>query len=207
PGLDGTSPAPGARGANVSFSSNATPERSTQSVGGVARHGQPVNDVNTDAYNSEFESDYESDYDDDDMDFDTGASLVSTRMKMLDNVRELGAASLGGTGGTGVAGTGGGPSDSLAHVQHRVGSGVMRSKAVALRERCTAMLGYHFGDVYAFLRRARARSPPTPEAEVQRRLLQLVGNNEELMHGCFLVDQLVFQESMWTGSAPQPGAA
>ncbi len=58
------------------------------------------------------------------------------------------------------------------------------------------MLGYHFGDVYAFLRKVRA-GPGADEAEVQKRLLQLVGNNTELMHGCYMVDNLVFQESMW----------
>ena len=35
----------------------------------------------------------------------------------------------------------------------------------------------------------------------QKKLLKLVGENTELMQGCFMVDQLVFQESMWGGKA------
>eukprot|EP00955_Chlamydomonas_euryale_P074669 362100-Chlamydomonas_euryale.AAC.1 len=123
---------------------------------------------------------------------------------MLDNVRELRNGAAGGGGGAPGGGSGyaqAEPSDSLVRVQHRVPSQVKRSKVNGLREQCTQQLGYHFGDVYAYLRRARGSNPPVPEPEVQKRLLALVGNNDGLMHGCYLVDQLVFQESMWTGPA------
>ena len=34
------------------------------------------------------------------------------------------------------------------------------------------------------------------EREVQRKLRDLVGNDSVMLQGCFLVDQLVFQETM-----------
>lgn len=36
------------------------------------------------------------------------------------------------------------------------------------------------------------------EVVVQRQLQELVGGDRALLQGCFLVDQLVFQESMYT---------
>ena len=35
------------------------------------------------------------------------------------------------------------------------------------------------------------------EREVQRRLRDMVGNDATMLQGCFLVDQLVFQETMY----------
>ena len=82
-------------------------------------------------------------------------------------------------------------------MQEKVGSAVKTSKAQALRDRCQTALGYHFGEVYTFLRRARGAAQPPDEREVQKRLLDLVGGNKGLLPGCFMVDQLVFTESMF----------
>jgi len=82
-------------------------------------------------------------------------------------------------------------------MQEKVGSAVKTGKAQALRDRCQAALGYHFGEVYTYLRRARGAAQPPDEREVQKHLLGLVGGSRELMPGCFMVDQLVFTESMF----------
>jgi hypothetical protein len=57
-------------------------------------------------------------------------------------------------------------------------------------------LGFHFATVYAYLRKTRSAATPPDEREVQKKLLEIVGNRKDLMPGCFMVDQLVFTESM-----------
>lgn len=69
----------------------------------------------------------------------------------------------------------------------------------ALHDRCAASLGRHFDDVYAYLKRVRNSPQPTAETEVQRKLMELVSNKKDLMQGCFMVDQLVFQEILGSG--------
>ena len=74
----------------------------------------------------------------------------------------------------------------------------------ALREQCEQVLGYHFGDVYFYLREARSSGKVQDEEQVHRQLMDMLGKPSDpevrarLMQGCFLVDQLVFQESMWS---------
>ena len=51
------------------------------------------------------------------------------------------------------------------------------------------------------MRRARIAAMPPDEREVQRHLLALVWNKRKLLPGCFMVDQLVFQESMVKSAA------
>lgn len=72
-------------------------------------------------------------------------------------------------------------------------------KARAIRERCQAALGPIFPAVYDYLRRVRgAPAASVDEKDVQRRLLELVGNDKARLPGCFVVDQLVFQELMFS---------
>ncbi|GAX79840.1 hypothetical protein CEUSTIGMA_g7280.t1 [Chlamydomonas eustigma] len=135
-----------------------------------------------DDYNSDYASEYESDFED--YDPDDSNDVVHQRMKIVNNIEELGR----------TMGSNYNPLDTM---QERVGNTVKNSKAQALREKCQNALGYHFGEVYTYLRRARTSQSPPDEREVQRHLLELVGSKKELMPGCFLVDQLVFQESMF----------
>ncbi len=65
-----------------------------------------------------------------------------------------------------------------------------------LRDKCQSALGHHFGEVYTYLRRVRTSDKPPSEREVRDHLLELVDNDKGMLPGCFLVDQLVFQESM-----------
>ena len=76
-----------------------------------------------------------------------------------------------------------------------VNSAIKSDKARAMREKAQGQLGSYFANVYSYLRRVRAQSVAPPEREVQDKLLELVGKKKELMQGCFLVDQLVFQET------------
>ncbi len=117
-----------------------------------------------------------------------------------------------------------------------MGTTIKNTRSSVLRERCQAALGFHFPEVYAYLKRtrnqeqatgARARArrthkddeqhPPwrlksadqrgvcgmsaalhacADEMQVQKQLQELVGGDRTLLQGCFLVDQLVFQEMM-----------
>jgi hypothetical protein len=83
--------------------------------------------------------------------------------------------------------------DQVVEPQYRDG------KLRVLQDRCHAALGGYFGGVYEYLRRIRgATCGSYDEREVQRRLLELVGGERGCVQGCFLVDQLVFQEMMCT---------
>mmetsp|Transcript_23560 Transcript_23560/g.51706 ORF Transcript_23560/g.51706 Transcript_23560/m.51706 type:complete len:731 (-) Transcript_23560:30-2222(-) len=150
--------------------------------GGRAAAGQ-------DEYEEDFDDEYESDFED----YSPGddADMVNQRIKILNNVEELersmGSLSFDNTGMDGVL------------PQERINTITKNSKAQVLRDRCQGMLGYHFGDVYTYLRRVRSSSEPVDEREVQKKLLELVGGNRDLLQGCFMTDQLVFQESMWGG--------
>ncbi|GFH20568.1 protein kinase domain-containing protein, partial [Haematococcus lacustris] len=84
-------------------------------------------------------------------------------------------------------------------VREKVGVSARSSKAAALRDRCKQALGHHFASVYAYLRRVRSQEAASiDEAGVQRALHELVGQDKALLQGCFLTDQLVFQEMMLT---------
>lgn len=81
----------------------------------------------------------------------------------------------------------------------QVQSGTKADKARAIRERCQSTLGPAlFPVVYDYLRRVRgAPAASVDEKDVQRRLLDLVGGDKSALQGCFVVDQLVFQELMF----------
>ncbi len=88
--------------------------------------------------------------------------------------------------------------DSIAAVQERVKqTGANSDKARALRQNCEAHLGGKFGAVYDYLSRVRRQDPAPEEKEVQRRLLEIVVDKSR-MPGCFMVDQLVFTEAMYS---------
>jgi len=87
--------------------------------------------------------------------------------------------------------------DSISQVKDKVATMTKASKAAALRDRCQAELGFHFPDVYTYLRRVRTQETSTDELTVQRQLQELVGRDRALLQGCFLVDQLVFQETLY----------
>ncbi len=135
----------------------------------------------------------------------------------------------------------------MSQVRDRVGSAVKNGKATQLRNQCQAALGFHFAEVYAYLRRARTQDTPpgeyytvcvcvrvcvsvryslapflfgiakglencwvcalcgsvyvcvsAEEAVVQKTLSDLVGGDRTLLQGCFMVDQLVFTEMMYS---------
>ncbi len=53
--------------------------------------------------------------------------------------------------------------------------------------------------VYSYLKSVRgAPGAAADERDVQRRLLELVGGDRQRLQGAFIVDQLVFQEMMYT---------
>ncbi|GFH17604.1 protein kinase domain-containing protein [Haematococcus lacustris] len=94
-------------------------------------------------------------------------------------------------------GQGGLPNEDQ-QVREKVGVSARSSKAAALRDRCKQALGHHFASVYAYLRRVRSQEAASiDEAGVQRALHELVGQDKALLQGCFLTDQLVFQEMMF----------
>uniref|UniRef100_A0A7S0R2F9 non-specific serine/threonine protein kinase n=1 Tax=Chlamydomonas leiostraca TaxID=1034604 RepID=A0A7S0R2F9_9CHLO len=115
---------------------------------------------------------------------------INQKVKILSQMEDL---ERSGPEGWGVDDT------ALAQVRDKVGAGTKSSKAQALRDKCQAALGVHFAQVYAYLRQTRnlADSGQVDEVVVQRHLSDLVGGDRALIQGCFLVDQLVFQEMMY----------
>uniref|UniRef100_A0A7R9VF18 Uncharacterized protein n=1 Tax=Chlamydomonas euryale TaxID=1486919 RepID=A0A7R9VF18_9CHLO len=146
----------------------------------------PIPQTKVAGLKQESDSEYESDFED--FDANEGHSMAQ-RMKIISNMEDL-ERTLSSKGG----------SNSIVNVQDQVGQTVKNSKAQALRDRCYAALGNKFDDVYSFLSQVRGASTPTNEAVVNRQLMELVGQDKQLMQGCFLVDQLVFQEKMWSGA-------
>ncbi|GFR44592.1 hypothetical protein Agub_g5870 [Astrephomene gubernaculifera] len=124
---------------------------------------------------------YSDDFEDDDED----EGVAQQRCRIIQNVEDMASRAYDGR-------------DSIAAVQERVmQTGALSDKARAIRQGCQAQLGPKFGPVYDYLSRVRRLEPPPEEKEVQRRLLEIVGD-KGLMQGCFTVDQLVFTEQMYS---------
>ncbi|KAG1656955.1 hypothetical protein FOA52_004341 [Chlamydomonas sp. UWO 241] len=123
--------------------------------------------------------------------------MVNRRMDIIKNVEELERTL---TSASKV------DRDSIVNVQDQVGNTVKVHKAAQLRERCHSDLGPKFDAVYAYLTKVRAAAKPPAEADVNKELLKLVGGDKGHMQGCFLVDQLVFHESMVGLAKPLLGA-
>ncbi|EFJ46297.1 NimA-related protein kinase 5 [Volvox carteri f. nagariensis] len=142
--------------------------------GGGARHHHHHGDDDDDgAYSDDFEDD------------DEDEGVVQQRNRIIQNVEDIASRAYDGR-------------DSIAAVQERVKqTGANSDKARAIRQGCEAQLGNKFAPVYEYLSRARRQEPPPDEKEVQRRLLEIVGDKAR-MPGCFMVDQLVFTESMYS---------
>lgn len=85
----------------------------------------------------------------------------------------------------------------IAGVQERVATGTKNSKTLALKKQCEAQLGSVLPQVYAYLKKVRTSNVSTDEKEVQKKLLELVSGDRTRLQGCFMVDQLVFQEMMY----------
>lgn len=54
------------------------------------------------------------------------------------------------------------------------------------------VLGDHFMDVYKYLKGVRTTDACTSDSDITGGLKKIVG--KDLMHACFQVDQLIFQE-------------
>ncbi|KXZ47617.1 hypothetical protein GPECTOR_34g776 [Gonium pectorale] len=88
--------------------------------------------------------------------------------------------------------------ESIAAVKERVLQiGAKSDKVRTLHQKGLTELGTKFDAVYDYLSRVRRQEPPPEEREVQRRLLEIVGDKTR-MPGCFTVDQLVFTEQMYS---------
>lgn len=114
---------------------------------------------------------------------------VQQRRQIVHNMMEISRSLDGAAGGGGCS-----VSDRAPVVLHD-------AKLTALHERAAAALGPHFDTVYRYLRAVRTRGGGggggvPDEREVQRRLLELLGGDRSRMQGCFVCDQLVFQEMM-----------
>ncbi|KAG2485570.1 hypothetical protein HYH03_015734 [Edaphochlamys debaryana] len=127
---------------------------------------------------------HDSDHYSDDFESDDDEGVVQQRNRIIQNVEEMANRAYDGR-------------DSIAAVQERVmRTGAKSDKARALRQSCESQLGAKYGLVYDYLSRVRRQEPPPEEKEVQRRLLEIVGDKAR-MPGCFMVDQLVFTEQMY----------
>ncbi|GIL57802.1 hypothetical protein Vafri_13045 [Volvox africanus] len=123
---------------------------------------------------------YSDDFEDDDED----EGVVQQRNRIIQNVEDITLRAYDGR-------------DSIAAIQERVKqTGANSDKARALRQGCEAQLGSKFVPVYEYISRVRHQDPAPDEKEVQRRLLEIVGDKARLP-GCFMVDQLVFTEAMY----------
>jgi len=136
-------------------------------------------------YSSGFEEDadespYESDFEDVE-DQDT----INQKCKLLSNIEDLERTHQSNAYGD---------TRAISQVCERVGLSTKTGKAAALRERCQQSLGRMFPEVYAYLRKMRTQES-LDESQIQRALQELVGRDSEMLKGCFLVDQLVFQET------------
>ncbi|GLC74270.1 hypothetical protein PLESTF_001483200 [Pleodorina starrii] len=136
-------------------------------------HGGNDDDDDDGAYSDDFEDD------------DDDEGVMQQRNRIIQNVEDIASRAYDGR-------------DSIAAVQERVKqTGANSDKARALRQGCEAQLGPKFAPVYDYLSRVRRQEPPPEEKEVQRRLLEIVGDRTR-MPGCFMVDQLVFTEAMYS---------
>ncbi|KAF5836953.1 hypothetical protein DUNSADRAFT_5182 [Dunaliella salina] len=136
-------------------------------------------------YSSGFEEDadespYESDFEEvEDQD------VINQKCKLLSNIEDLERTHQNNAYGD---------TRAISQVSERVGLSTKTGKAAALRERCQQYLGRMFPEVYAYLRKMRTQES-LDESHIQRALQDLVGRDPEMLKGCFLVDQLVFQET------------
>ncbi|GIL79309.1 hypothetical protein Vretimale_16509 [Volvox reticuliferus] len=138
-------------------------------------HNQSSNNADDDdgAYSDDFEDD------------DEDEGVVQQRNRIIQNVEDIALRAYDGR-------------DSIAAIQERVKqTGANSDKARALRQGCEAQLGSMFASVYEYISRVRRQDPAPDEKEVQRRLLEIVGDKARLP-GCFMVDQLVFTEAMYS---------
>ncbi|KAG2432825.1 hypothetical protein HXX76_008559 [Chlamydomonas incerta] len=140
---------------------------------GHGHHGSHGHD-DEDGYSDDFEED------------DDDEGVVQQRNRIIANVED---AKRGYDG-----------RDGIAAVQERVlNTGAKHDKARMLRANCERELGPKFAAVYDYLSRVRSQNPAPEEREVQRRLLEIVGDKSR-MNGTFQVDQLVFTEQMYRDS-------
>ncbi len=88
--------------------------------------------------------------------------------------------------------------EALSKVVDRAVTRSKDEQVAALGQRCRQALGPAFDKVYGYLSRVRGAAGAQPdERDVQRALLELVGGNRALLPGCFMCDQLVFQECLY----------
>lgn len=142
-----------------------------------------------DDYDDDFEDYEDDDFEEYDPSEDKDGVVLQQRRQILSNVVELEKSMS--------------MSDDLAEqmiagVQERVAPVTKSGKTQQLKKQCESGLGSSFPQIYAYLKKVRTAPTPTDEKEVQKRLLDMVGGNRERLQGCFMVDQLVFQEMMYT---------
>lgn len=68
----------------------------------------------------------------------------------------------------------------------------LQERFASKKKWCIKVLGNHFSDVYAYLKGVRTTDVCSSDSNIIEGLKQIVG--KELMHVCFQVDQLIFQE-------------
>lgn len=149
--------------------------------GGYGQRGASAqHDDDDERYSDDFEDDDEVE----------NAAVAQQRNRIIKNVQDMASFDDESKG-------------SIANVKENVRvRNALSDKARALRERCEAALGPKFTPVYDFLRKVRLAQAgmnvnEKNEKEIQKRLLDIVVDKAK-MPGCFLVDQLVFSESMYT---------
>ncbi|KAG2448901.1 hypothetical protein HYH02_006249 [Chlamydomonas schloesseri] len=148
--------------------------------GGSSQHGSHGRHG---SHGHEDEDGYSDDFEEDDDD----EGVVQQRNRIIANVEDMANRGYDGR-------------DGIAAVQERVlNTGAKHDKVRMLRAKAERELGPKFGAVYDYLSRVRSQNPAPEEREVQRRLLEIVGDKSK-MNGTFQVDQLVFTEQMYRDS-------
>eukprot|EP00798_Chlamydomonas_sp_ICE-L_P014519 gene14519-20549_t len=168
------------------YTSFDTAQRPSSSQAAAQRYSNN----NVSQYQPKSDDEYEDDFDDYEDDFEAynpadEQEIVNQRMKILNNVEEM-ERSMGDSF----------DESSTMAMQERVGTVQRNSKVALMREKCQSALGPKFTIVYNYLKDARSAAKAPDEKEVQRKLRDIVGNDKTLVQGCFLADQLVFQEEM-----------
>lgn len=172
----------------------------------VSANGSPGHDV--DSINEGYEDDFEN-YEDDpfeDYDEEGGGSgpegnvdelqrEVQQRQAILEQCKKLKR-----------TGSGAEEVEELEDSAHWGDTNVVEIRDTKIRElyeRCNSALGPKFCEVYFYLKDVRTSPRPPSEGEVSRKLLRLVNQDRAKLAGCFMCDQLIFQEMMKQKGGPK----